>query len=303
MSSDANVPRNPGFWSNVKNSVIRVRGAENVGMFVEKFHSFGHVEIDAARLYGGGDTKIVLSQLPTAHLKFSTKVFTGLADAFNAVNLPKQFRQSLDALRVDKADILYLHAPNRDTPIEYGLSNDPYWTVALVHEHCKQNGYVLPTVYQGMYNPIARSFDKELLPCLNYFNIGFYAYNIIGRGGLLTGRYKFESRERAIGTKRNFEGIEILKKATEAHGVSLLEATFRWMRHHSGLEPKDGIILGASSVIHLEENLTDLEKGPLSEAVLEAFDQAWERVKPTSAYYVRVVNEPRFAIKHNIQDG
>ena len=72
------------------------------------------------------------------------------------------------------------------------------------------------------------------------------------------------------------------------------------MRYHSGLEAKDGIILGASSVKHLEENLTDLEKGPLPESVVEAFDQAWDHVKPVSTNYFVQAKDRRYDFVKNV---
>ena len=72
---------------------------------------------------------------------------------------------------------------------------------ADVYHICKSNGWVLPTVYQGMYNAITRwgppteltawyyynlfflfSFlprmvEPELFPALRYFGLRFYAYN------------------------------------------------------------------------------------------------------------------------------
>ena len=39
---------------------------------------------------------------------------------------------------------------------ELGLSNFASWEVVDVYHICKSNGWVLPTVYQGMYNPITR---------------------------------------------------------------------------------------------------------------------------------------------------
>ncbi|KAI7828105.1 Aldo/keto reductase [Gamsiella multidivaricata] len=314
-------------------SVVRVRGVDNVKPFLETFHAHGYIEIDTARIYCNGDTEKVLSQLPTAHFKISTKVYPITPGAHDAVELPKQFRRSLEALNAKKVDILYLHAPDFATPFEvtikavnelyreglferFGLSNYASWQVALIHELCKQNDYVLPTVYQGMYNPIARSVVPELLPCLKHFNIGFYAYNPVG-GGLLTGKYKFDQDKVEEGSRYdpktgfgkffrerywnnlNFEGVQILDKAAKENKLTLLEATLRWMRHHSGLEAKDGIILGASSVKHLEENLADLEKGPLPQAMLDAFDRAWEHVKPTSqSYYNPSTSRLRFKLEN-----
>ncbi|KAF9275951.1 hypothetical protein BGZ68_010358 [Mortierella alpina] len=277
----------------------------------------------------------VLSMLPTAHLKIATKVYPGFPGAHEAEHLSKQFRQSLTALKTQKVDILYLHAPDYATPFEvtlkaiddlyreghferFGLSNFASWHVAQICELCKQHGYVQPSVYQGMhlhdyaqqladrilqYNPIARSVVPELLPCLKEYNIGFYAYNPIG-GGLLSGKYKGEDeviegsrydpktffgkffRER-YWNRLNLEGVQLLSKAAAENHLTLLEATLRWMRHHSGLEAKDGILIGASSMRHLEENLVDLEKGPLPQAMVDAFDEAWEHVKAASAHYVR----------------
>ncbi|KAG0048731.1 hypothetical protein BGZ83_006334 [Gryganskiella cystojenkinii] len=310
-------------------SVIRVRGTEAVRPFLETFAAYGHVEIDTARIYGHGDTEIVLSQLPNAHLKFATKVYPYADGDLNSVKLPRQFRQSLAALKVPNVDLFYLHAPDFETPLEetlkavndlyqeglfqrFGVSNYASWQVVLIHQICKQNGYILPTVYQGMYNPIVRAVVPELLPSLKHLNIAFYAYNPIA-GGMLSGKYKFD-QDVAEGSRYDpktglgalfrhqywntltFESVQILIKAAETNQIPLLEATLRWMKHHSGLDGKDGLILGASQVHHLEENLKDLTKGPLPQAMIEAFDEAWEKVKPVSPTYFRTANT-RFPVK------
>lgn len=44
----------------------------------------------------------------------------------------------------------------------------------------------------------------------------------------------------------------------------------------------DNILIGASSKAHLEENLVDLEKGPLPEKVVRVLDEAWKLVKPVA---------------------
>lgn len=55
----------------------------------------------------------------------------------------------------------------------------------------------------------------------------------------------------------------------------------RWTIHHAKLEADlgDNIIVGASSAKHLEENLEDIEKGPLLDEVLEALGKAWTKTK------------------------
>ena len=59
------------------------------------------------------------------------------------------------------------------------------------------------------------------------------------------------------------------------------------MTHHSklGREYPDGVLIGASSTTHIEQNLVDLEKGPLPEDVVKALDAAWEKVKPLALRY------------------
>ena len=47
---------------------------------------------------------------------------------------------------------------------------------------------------QGMYSAITRQVEHELIPCLRYHNIAFYAYSPLG-GGILTGLQQFYSLE------------------------------------------------------------------------------------------------------------
>lgn len=58
--------------------------------------------------------------------------------------------------------------------------------------------------------------------------------------------------------------------------------------HHSVLRIKggnDGIIIGVSSLDQLNSNLTDLEKGPLPQEVVEKLDEAWDIIKPYCPKY------------------
>ncbi|KAG0316043.1 hypothetical protein BGZ97_007516 [Linnemannia gamsii] len=305
--------------TDARTSAVRVRGVDAVAPFLTTFNAHGHTEVDTARIYSNGDTETVLSQLPTAHLKVATKAYAFAPGSHNKENLSSQVRKSLKALNAEKVDILYLHVPDYDTPYEetckaiddlykeglferFGLSNYSAWNVAQIYEICKQNGYVRPSVYQGMYNPIARSVTTELLPCLKHYNISFYAYNPIC-GGVLSGKYNFNvdpegtryDPNTQIGqmardwywNKANFEAVQALTKVATAQNLTLLEATLRWMRHHSGLTAHDGIIIGSTSVAQLEESLTELDKGPLPEEMVTAFDEAWGMCKGTTNWYFR----------------
>ena len=55
----------------------------------------------------------------------------------------------------------------------FGLSNFPIELVRKVHEHCRSEGYVLPTVYQGNYSAVARKQETILFPGLRELGISF----------------------------------------------------------------------------------------------------------------------------------
>merc|ERR1711971_849528 len=89
---------------------------------------------------------------------------------------------------------------------QLGLSNYSGWLVNEVVNLCKANNWIKPTVYQGMYSAITRQVEQELIPCLRYHKIAFYAYSPLG-GGILTGKYKYEEIEDNSMTTGRFNGV------------------------------------------------------------------------------------------------
>lgn len=84
-----------------------------------------------------------------------------------------------------------------------------------------------------------------------------------------------------------FDALEILRPVAKKHGLTEAECALRWLSHHSFLKRDNGdaVIIGASSTKHLEENLVDLEKGPLPEEVVRALDAGWEKTRAVSGKY------------------
>lgn len=226
-------------------------------------------------------------------------------------------------LKILKVDMWYLHAPDHTVPYEdtlrevdrlyqkgyfkrFGLSNYAAWEVAQISEVCIRNGWKRPDVYQGVYNALHRAVEPELFPCLRHYGIAFYVYNPLA-GGLLTDRYRRDTvvhesgsrfdpdknqgasyRER-YWTEFYFDALDVVRPVAEALDVPFAEAALRWVNHHSLLkaEAGDAIIVGASSADQLKENLTSLEKGPLPEELLRAFDEGWDIVKGSATEYFR----------------
>ncbi|KAJ7774676.1 NADP-dependent oxidoreductase domain-containing protein [Mycena maculata] len=171
------------------------------------FSSYGHTELDTARMYGGGTTEELHSKglLDLGKFSVDTKVYPVNPGDHSPLLLRQIFRESLDALKRDKVRVLYLHAPDRSVPFEetleemnkmhneglyeiFGLSNFASWeVVAEVVSICRAKGWIQPTIYQAMYNPITRAIESELVPCCRKFGLRIVVYNPLA-GGLFTGK-------------------------------------------------------------------------------------------------------------------
>jgi aflatoxin B1 aldehyde reductase len=79
--------------------------------------------------------------------------------------------------------------------------------------------------------------------------------------------------------------LEKYGKLAEESGVGKAGMAYRWVRYHSSLKGElgDMMIIGASNPKQLEETLTELEKGPLDEKVVEKLEELWKLVEPDAA--------------------
>ena len=66
-----------------------------------------------------------------------------------------------------------------------------------------------------------------------------------------------------------------LLRALEPYGISGSEACLRWIFYHSSLGDHDGVVLGASKVSQVTQNLQDISKGPLPAGIVEKIDVIW----------------------------
>ena len=287
--------------------------------FINTFLDAGYCELDTAYVYNNGDCERMLGNSLSEQkqpFKIATKVNPRITGKLDEEAAYKQVRESLDRLKMESVDTIFLHFPDPATPVEgvlsamadlhdqgkykeLGLSNFPAWMVADVWHLCDKNGWVKPTVFEGIYNPLTRKAETELNACLNNFGMRFYAYNPMC-GGLLTGRYgsytdaptdgRFTHRPNYQGRywkKSFFEAVDLIKKAGEEYGISSIEATYRWLSYHSMLngDRGDAIIIGASKLNHLIQNMNAVKSGPLPDEMVKAFDQAWEITKGDSPEY------------------
>ena len=279
--------------------------SSDVKDFINAYLDAGHSELDTAYVYNEGNCERLLGEALKEidrPYTIATKVNPRISGKLDGEAAYKQVNESLERLGRDSVDIVYLHFPDPATPVvsileamanlhdqgkfkELGLSNFPAWMVADAWHICDGHGWVKPTIFQGIYNPLTRKAEIELNACLNNFGMRFYAFNPTA-GGLLTGKYgkfedaptdgRFTHRPNYQGRywkKSYFDAVEVIKTAAEKHGITSIEATYRWLAYHSMLngDRGDGILIGASKLNHLKQNMETVKAGPLPDDVVAAF--------------------------------
>ncbi|KAJ7914235.1 NADP-dependent oxidoreductase domain-containing protein [Mycena leptocephala] len=261
---------------------IRVTTQEATTELLDLFQKHGHNEVDTARMYTNGTSEEMLGAISWQErgIKMDTKHFptkgknmgwlTREEWTHSPADLRKGLGNSLAALKASKLHIFYLHSPDRSVPYE-----DTLREVAQICEICKRNGWLLPSVYQGLYNAHQRVVEAELIPCLRTYGISFYVYSPLA-GGFLTSRYTrdqttFEAGDRFDPARPQvFKALDALRPVIKPHGITESEAALRWLVHHSVLKKElgDAVIIGASS-----------KKRPLPADVVAALDAGWKETR------------------------
>lgn len=304
----------------------RITSLDDYKKCLDYLKSRGYDELDTAAAYVGGTQEIFTKDagFKERGFKIASKIMPKAPRDHGPEKLPAAWDVSLSKLGVGSTDIFYLHAPDRTMSFEetlecvdkmhkdgkfkqLGLSNYAAWEVAEIVGICERRGFVKPSVYQGMYNPITRALESELLPCLRKFGIDLVIYNPLA-AGLFSGKYTSlkEPAEGRFSTTSSLgkmymdryfkqsviDGLGVVEPVAKKHKIPLIEVALRWCVHHSKLNtrPKggnDGVILGISSYQQLEQNVEACEQGPLPEELVQALDKAWEITRGDAPTYWR----------------
>lgn len=291
---------------------------------VKGFLQTGNRELDTAYVYNGGKTEyilgVILPHMQNDSYEIATKVHPRITGKLDRDTILMEFNESLRRMKRDCVDLLYFHFPDGKTPIEealetvkelheqgkikeLGLSNYPAWQVIDIAYKCDKIGCPRPTVYQGMYNALCRNVEPELFPAIRSLGMRFYAFNPLA-GGMLTGKHKhfedapepgrfarLESYRKRYWKQSYFDAVDAIKQACDAEGIPMAEAGYRWLSEHSMMDAAkdDGILLGASRLEQMTQNMAAVKKGALPQSVLDAMDAAWEIAKPDSPVYFKFI--------------
>lgn len=316
-------------WSQTSSTVDEGVAREMLKLFVEHNEALDISEhyVDTARIYASGKTEKIVGSLVQSFTPSNGTIVLGtkahpsaVEGGLSTAGIKEQVQSSMDAMPgVESFGEYYLHQPDTEHSLleslecanelvkdgvvsAVGMSNYHASEVERAFQLCDDNNLTRPTVYQGLYNPLNRAVEQELLPVLKENGCAFVAYNPLA-AGLLVGKHtsrdhvqkgRFKDNPNYLPrfyTDRNFEAIDFIRKACDEEGITMVEATYRWLLRHSALDENDGVLLGASSVEQLTQNLSGclaaVEKGPLPPKILEAFDKAWEITKDEAFPYWR----------------
>ena len=220
--------------------------------------------------------------------------------------------ESLRRLQTDYLDLYYLHRPDYLVPVEESLaamgqlvregkvrhvavSNFAAWQIVRMLAAAGSKALPEVGVVQPMYNVLARGIEQELLPMCRDYGLGTVIYNPLA-GGLLTGKQRFAAP--LPGTRfdqnqayldrywheQNFAAVQELAEVARVGGRSLVSLALNWALHHT---PIDSVIVGASQIAQLEENLRAAGEGALSAETVAAIDRIWARLRGPSPNYNR----------------
>ena len=155
--------------SSVTNGSTKLSTPESVRHLLQTCKNHSVNELDTARVYNGGKSEELLGALPEIRQDFAiqTKAPGFMPGSLAFDKVVSNCNASLAALKQDKVDLYYFHGPDRQTSLEescramnklyaegkferFGLSNFRADEVEQVVEICTRNGWVPPTVYQGI---------------------------------------------------------------------------------------------------------------------------------------------------------
>jgi 1-deoxyxylulose-5-phosphate synthase len=276
---------------------------------------------DTANMYNLGKAETILGKALAGKRRqviLASKVRFKMGEGPDESGLSRAaIRKALDAslkrLGTDYLDLYYLHYPDYDVPIEETLaaldelvrsgkvrypavSNYAAWQVCEMLWTSEKMSFKPPYVSQPMYNLLARGIEEEYLPFCKQFGVAVIPYNPLA-GGLLTGKHsrakgpisgtRFDNNQLYLGRYWHddyFAAVEELRAIAREAGKTLIELALQWML---GQEIVDSVILGASRMEQLEENLKACEGGGLDESTKTRCDEVWKRLRGITPKYNR----------------
>jgi L-glyceraldehyde 3-phosphate reductase len=204
--------------------------------------------------------------------------------------------QSLKRMGLDYVDVFYSHRFDPDTPLEEtmgaldtavrsgralyaGISSYSAERTAQAARILNEMGTPL-LIHQPSYSLLNRWIEVDLLDTLESIGAGCIAFSPLAQG-MLTDRYldgipedsrmaENSSLSSELLTEANLANIRGLNEIARARGQSLAQLALAW----AARDPRvTSVLIGASSVRQLEQNLAALDHAGFTEDELAAIDR------------------------------
>lgn len=181
--------------------------------------------------------------------------------------------ESLRRLRTDWIDLYQLHTPDPTTPVDetldalgdlvregkvryVGHSNFSGWQIAEADAAASGVRFVSA---QNQYSLLARAAEREVLPAVEHFGLGFLPFFPL-HNGLLTGKFTREGGPHGSRIMRQrphlwrdapWDALERYRDFCDARGITMLEATFGWFLADARVS---SVIAGATTAEQVRAN-------------------------------------------------
>ncbi|MFP4026544.1 MAG: aldo/keto reductase [Candidatus Brocadiia bacterium] len=253
--------------------------------------------IDTANYYSDFESEKILGKALKGkrdQVIVATKLWVKIYDDPNGrgcsrVHMMRTLEDSLKRLQTDYIDLLQLHHPGRNTPLEevlstldsfvkqgkvryIGVANHYAWQVAHMLGVSALNGWEPVSSLQCRYNLTDRVVENEMLPFCRRFNIATMLYGPLD-GGLLTGKYKRGEEPpagsraaelkgfRKLLTDELFDILDVLREVAEKYDAGMNQVAIKWLLSRPGVSCP---ILGGSKPEHYDSmyELDEIEIAP-----------------------------------------
>ncbi|WP_432145602.1 aldo/keto reductase [Streptomyces sp. bgisy084] len=261
------------------------RAAEDTsGRILDAYTDAGGNFIDTANIYTGGASERILGGLLEGRRdrfvlasKYTCMTRQGDVNAAgnHRKNLVRSVEASLDRLRTDHLDVLWVHARDNFTPVEevmralddvvrsgkvlyIGVSDWPAWEIAQANTLAELRGWTAFAGSQLRYNLLERTPERDLLPQARAFDLAVLAWAPLA-AGKLTGKYRRGETGRLAGVDdgatpnhHEEETLTAVLEIAEQGGWSPAQVALAWLRSRPGnIIP----IIAATKESQLRDNL------------------------------------------------
>jgi aryl-alcohol dehydrogenase-like predicted oxidoreductase len=277
-------------WGTEKNEARKM-----LDLYIDNGGNF----VDTADVYTNGSSEKMLGEFlgeKRQQLVLSTKytISTHPGDPNGSgnhrKNMVRSVETSLQRMKTDYIDLLYLHIWDGTTPVEeilramddlvragkvlyLGICTTPAWQIARMQTIADLRGWSPLIALQIEYNLIERTTERDLIPMANEMGLGVVPFSPLS-SGLLSGTYSREdflsksgstpgnsgTRKNTLEylgkfTERNMEIVDEVKKVAAEAQKSPAQVALAWLLSKSTVT---SVLLGASKLEQLENNLGSL---------------------------------------------